>query len=241
MLNVYGLIQGIAIVIAMTGLERINKRDELMEGNELDWYMYTVILIAYIGARAYYVIFNYSEYQDNLLDIFKVWQGGLAIYGGIITGLIYTYIFCKVRGIDVRRVYNTLVPYLAFGQMVGRWGNFYNQEAYGSIVTRQDIWYVPDFIANNMFIDGAYRQPTFLYESVGLLVILCIMGFINKEKYYSMYLIGYGLLRFFIEGMRADSLMLGQFRVSQIVSLVFILIGLYRMVKDSRESGDFVQ
>ena len=156
--------------------------------------------IAIVGARLYYVIFQWSYYSQNPSEIFAIWNGGIAIYGGLIA------------------------------QSIGRWGNFINQEAYGRAVSHLN--YVPEFIRQQMYIDGSYRVPTFLYESlwnlVGFIIILGLRRFNKKLRQgdvTSFYLIWYGLGRFVIEGMRTDSLMFAGLRVSQWVSIVIIILG----------------
>lgn len=192
--------------------------------------LFYMIIVAIIGARIYYVIFNLKEF-NSLTDILAIYNGGLAIYGGIIASIIFIYFYSKKHKINFLQILNLLAPALILGQAIGRWGNFFNQEAYGSIVTYEYLnnLHIPKFIINSMYIDGSYHHPTFLYES-----ILCFLGFIiliilRKKKSKNItfvYLIYYGIIRFFIEGLRTDSLYLFNFRISQIVSILFILIGI---------------
>lgn len=192
--------------------------------------LFYMIIVAIIGARIYYVIFNLKEF-NSLIDILAIYNGGLAIYGGIISSIIFIYFYSKKYKVNFLQILNLLAPALILGQAIGRWGNFFNQEAYGSIVTYEYLnnLHIPKFIINSMYIDGTYHHPTFLYES-----ILCFLGFIilitlRKKKSQNItfiYLIYYGIIRFFIEGLRTDSLYLFNFRISQIVSILFILIGI---------------
>ena len=126
------------------------------------------ILVAFplsiVGARIYYVIFDWNYYAKNLAEIFAIWHGGIAIYGGLITGAIVLYFFSQRKFINTLDFLDIAVPGVMIAQSLGRWGNFFNQEAYGAIVKRLD--YLPSFMRNQMYIDGHYRQPTFLYESV---------------------------------------------------------------------------
>lgn len=201
--------------------------------------IFYVIPISILGARLYYVIFNFSIFKDNLLDIFKVWEGGLAIYGAVISGIIFIIYYCKKKNKNILFTIDTVVPYLILGQAIGRWGNFINKEAHGAKTTLshlQDL-HLPTFIIEGMYINGHYYIPTFLYES-----LWCILGFIilliirKKDKYkhkgilVSSYFIWYGIGRFFIEGLRTDSLYIGTFRISQIVSIILILIGLVGII-----------
>jgi len=199
----------------------------------------SAILLGIIGARLYYVIFNFSSYKDNLLSIFKIWEGGLAIYGAIIGGLIAIIYHAKKHNQSIIKTTDIVVPSLIIAQAIGRWGNFFNQEAHGGIVSLEylESLYLPNFIINGMNINGIYYEPTYLYES-----IWCILGFIllliirklTKRKKGLMtytYFIWYGLGRIYIEGLRTDSLYLGNIRISQLVSLILILIGLIGIIK----------
>ena len=196
--------------------------------------LYYLVIWAIIGARVYYVVFNMHAFEDDLLGIFKIWNGGLAIYGAIIAGTIYIAYYCYKHKLNFIRVLDIFSLSLLLGQAIGRWGNFFNSEAYGGITTYEALksLYIPEFIINGMYIDGAYRQPTFLYESLWCLIGVLILWFIRK-KYYnvdgkqiSFYLMWYGLGRFFIEGLRSDSLYIGSLRISQLVSILIVVIGI---------------
>lgn len=190
-------------------------------------------LSSIIGARLYYVIFNFEAYQDNLMEIFMIWNGGLAIYGAIIAGILYILYYCLKNKLHFLKVLDIFSLSLLLGQAIGRWGNFFNSEAYGEITTYEALkaQYIPEFIIKGMYIDNAYRHPTFLYESIWCLIGVIILYFIRRKdfevngKQISFYLIWYGIGRFFIEGIRTDSLYYGDFRISQVVSIIFILIG----------------
>ena len=129
------------------------------------------IIIGIIGARLYYCIFNLDYYKNDLLEIFKIWNGGLAIHGGILSGLIFMIIYCKKKNINLLLLLDIITPGLIIAQALGRWGNFFNKEAYGRIVSLKFLksLHLPKFIIDNMNIDGFYREPTFLYESVLLI------------------------------------------------------------------------
>lgn len=198
----------------------------------LDDYFFPTFIIAILGARIYYVVFEWGYYSNHLNEIFAIWNGGLAIHGGLIAGLIYSIYFFKKRHIDVMRMADIVLPSVMIGQVFGRWGNFMNQEAFGGIVSESYYANFPSFIKDQMFINGAYREPTFLYESVGNLIGFLFIYFIFRKKFYKrhgdcgfMYLVWYGIIRFFIEGLRTDSLMFGPIRVAQLVSLTMIVIG----------------
>ena len=185
-------------------------------------YFFFLVPIVLIGARIYYVIFEWSYYSGNIVEIFKVWEGGLAIHGGIIAGILWTLIYTKKYKISFFRLTDIMVVSLMLGQAIGRWGNFINAEAYGPATTLEFLnnLHLPKFIIDGMFINGTYYQPAFLYES-----ILCLIGFIvllimRRSKYIkvgnltAIYFMWYGAIRFFIEALRTDSLMLGNFKNS---------------------------
>ena len=191
------------------------------------------IIVGIIGARLYYVVFNLDLYT-NLGDIFKIWEGGLAIHGGIIFGAITCYLYCKKYRVRTVRMLDFIAPALLLAQAIGRWGNFFNQEAHGAVTTLESLQklHIPEFIIDGMNIGGIYYQPTFLYESLWCLLGVIILLIVRRLKVtkvgqsLALYLMWYGLGRFFIETMRTDSLMLGGFKVAQIVSVIMILIGL---------------
>lgn len=197
-------------------------------------YIFYLIPLGIIGARLYYVIFNFSMYQNNLLDIFKIWEGGLAIHGGIIVGLIFTYFYTKKYKVHFLTLTDIASISIILAQSIGRWGNFFNGEAYGPKTTLSFLKsiYLPDFIIDGMFIKGSYYHPTFLYESIWCIMGFIIMILIRKNKKLilghltAFYLIWYSIGRFLIESLRMDSLMLGSLKVAQIISIIMIIIGL---------------
>lgn len=193
----------------------------------------TIFLITFpfsiIGARAYYVIFEFNNYKDNLIDIFNIRQGGLAIHGGLIAAILVGYICAKKKKINFLAGMDTVVPCVILAQAMGRWGNFFNQEAHGGPVSFEFISKFPKFIQNGMLIDGTYYHPTFLYESVwNILVCIILIYLLNKVRkngiVFFSYIGLYSLGRFFIEGLRTDSLMIGPLRVAQLISLIGIAI-----------------
>lgn len=190
---------------------------------------------AIIGARLYYVLFEFDYYKNNLLEIFNIREGGLAIHGGVIFGVIAAWIYIKIKKLDFFKYADAAAPSLILAQAIGRWGNFFNQEAHGGPVSKEFISHFPDFIQRGMFINGQYYHPTFLYESLWDLAVFGILIIIlNKSKktgltafsYIGLYSIG----RFFIEGLRTDSLMLGNFRIAQLVSLSGFLVWIIALI-----------
>ena len=216
----------LAVLLAM----REAPRKGLTSDDVVD-YILIAFPFAIVGARLYYVIFQWSYYSQNPSQIIAMWDGGGAIYGALIAGAIVLYFFCKRRHINALDFADIVVPGVFLAQAFGRWGNFINQEAYGSVVS--NLNYLPKFIQQQMYINGAYRQPTFLFESVGdFLGFLLIIIFRHRIKglksgdIFAFYLIWYGCVRFIVEGMRTDSLMLGPARVSQWLSAVLVIVGL---------------
>lgn len=194
---------------------------------------FNTIIIGVIGARLYYVVFNLPYYLQNPIEILQTWNGGLAIHGGLIFGLLFIVYYCKKHEVNILKMLDIIVVGLIIAQAIGRWGNFFNSEAYGAITTAENLASlgIPGFIIDGMYILGNYRQPTFFYESVWCLYGFFAMLMIRKYKYLKkgqltgFYLIWYGIIRFIIEGMRTDSLMLGPLKIAQIVSILFIVVG----------------
>ncbi|AZV55824.1 prolipoprotein diacylglyceryl transferase [Clostridium sp. AWRP] len=196
---------------------------------------------AIIGARAYYVIFQFQDYKDNIIDVFNIRLGGLAIHGGLIFGLTAAYIYTRHKKIDFIKLADCVAPSIILAQAIGRWGNFFNGEAHGGPVSYQFISKFPLFIQKGMFIDGTYYHPTFLYESLWNLTVCIILVYILRRNHdrgsvISAYIGLYSLGRFFIEGLRTDSLMLGSIRVAQLVSLTGVIfsIGFFIYLKHKK-------
>ena len=197
-----------------------------------------IIIFGIIGARLYYVIFNFDNYKYDLLSIFKIWEGGIAIYGAIIGGLLAIVYLARKREQSIIKTTDIIVPGLILAQSIGRWGNFFNGEAHGTEISLEFLQklHLPNFIIEGMYIDGIYYHPTFLYESIWCLlgfIILIIIRKLTKRKDGIMtfsYFIWYGIGRLFIEGLRTDSLYLGSFRISQLVSIFLIITGILGII-----------
>ncbi|AQP54319.1 prolipoprotein diacylglyceryl transferase [Vagococcus penaei] len=201
--------------------------------------------ISIIGARAYYVIFEWEYYAQHPSQILAIRNGGLAIYGGLIAGGLVVYFFTQHRFISTWKFLDVATPSVILAQAIGRWGNFMNHEAYGGVTTEGFLHslHLPKFIIDNMYIDGAYRQPTFLYESswnlLGFIVIILLRrkpNFFREGEIALTYVIWYSFGRFFIEQMRTDSLFaFGLFRVSAVLSGILfigaIALLVYRRLK----------
>ena len=209
--------------------------------------LFLAVIIGIIGARVYYVIFNFDYYKDNLIEIFKVWNGGLAIHGGIIAGFITIAIICYKRKVNLLRILDYLVVGLIIAQAIGRWGNFFNGEAHGAITSLSylESLHLPDFIIDGMYINGNYYVPTFLYESVWCFIGFIIMIILRRKKFMkigyltSFYLVWYGIERFFVEGMRTDSLMFLSLKVAQVVSLIMMIIGVVLFIYSLKKSKKY--
>ena len=229
----YSVILLIAFIIGGILVLKESKKYNIDKERISDLAFY-LIIFSLLGARLYYIIFNWDYYSVNLTDIFKVWEGGLAIHGGLIAGLLVLIHFSKKNKINLFKMTDIMVVGLIIGQAIGRWGNFFNSEAHGSITTLKSLqdMHIPEFIINGMNINGVYYEPTFLYESIwciiGFIILILIRKFLNFKTgiLTSFYLIWYGIGRFIIEGMRTDSLMLGNLRMAQLISLFMIISGL---------------
>lgn len=209
--------------------------------------LFGAILIGIIGARLYFVLFNFDYYIANPLEIFAVWNGGLAIHGGIIFALIFIIVYLKTKNINILLVLDCIVVGLIIGQAIGRWGNFFNGEAHGPATTLahlQDM-HLPEFIVNGMNIGGTYYIPTFFFESLWCLIgfiVLLIFRRLRKNKIgmlTSIYLVWYGIGRFFIEGLRTDSLMLFNLKAAQFVSLFMIISGIILFIICLKKSKNY--
>lgn len=185
---------------------------------------------AVVCARIYYVLFEFDSYRDNLISVFKIWEGGIAIYGAIIGACLSTFIYCKKKNVNIKKAFDSGAFGLICGQAIGRWGNFVNAEAFGGETRLPWRMELLDL--------GISVHPTFLYESLwNFGVLLVMLKFRKKQKFdgenFLLYITLYGLGRFWIEGLRTDSLFLGAFRVSQVLALIcaitgFVLIIFYR-------------
>lgn len=239
----YSLMIFLGVLVACIFIFRETRKQNINEDFMLNLIFYSVVF-GLIGARAYYVAFNWSYYSTHLLEILEVWNGGLAIHGGIFAGLLWIIFYTKKYKISTLKILDIAVVGLMIGQCIGRWGNFFNQEAYGAVTTLEALqgMYLPDFIIQGMYIDGAYRIPTFLYESIwtffGFIALLIIRRYryLKTGQLTGFYLIWYSLGRFVIEGMRTDSLMLGNFRVAQLISVMLFVIGVLLFIFARRGS-----
>lgn len=255
----YGIIIGLGVLAGIAIAAFLAKKTGQDPDTYYDLALYAVVL-SVLGARIYYVIFSWDSYKDDLLSIFNIRQGGLAIYGGVITAIITVYVYAKVKKIPFGLMTDTAGPGLILGQIIGRWGNFFNREAFGDYTDGLFAMQLPvdavrsSDITEKMMehmdvIDGIrYIQvhPTFFYESLWNVCVLAIMLWWVKRKQFDgqvflIYLFGYGVGRFWIEGLRTDSLMLfgTGLRVSQALALVMAIGAIainFIMLKKNKKS-----
>ena len=226
----YGLLIATAMLIAAVGGCRAMRKAGIDEDDFLTIFMVTIV-VAILGARAYYVLFELPYYLQHPGEIIAIWHGGLAVHGGLIAGVLAIYFGCKHYRISFWQFVDIVAPFMILGQAIGRWGNFFNQEAYGYEVD-------PSAVPWAMWIDGAYRHPTFLYESIWDLLVFFVLLWLGRQLWVRRgeialsYLMLYSMGRVVVEGFRTDSLMLGPLRMAQVMSLVLffgaLLVLLYR-------------
>ncbi len=260
----YGAIIAFGIILAALFGGRKAYTWKMSLDSMLDVLIYGMIG-AVVGARLYYVIFQWDYYKDNLGDIIKIWEGGLAIYGGIIGGILVAFLVCKKTGLNFIKLLDLIGMSLLIGQGIGRWGNFTNQEAFGTNTTLpwgmtsdKIVAYInnnqADFIRNGIEMDPNLPvHPTFLYES-----LWCLLGFVVLyivcQKFYKFdgqlflgYGIIYGIERTIVEGLRTDSLYIGDttLRASQVLSLAIVVVctalTIYKFIKLKKAKTTEVQ
>lgn len=238
----YGILIALGFLFATLMAMKQSEDFGLTQDNIIDMLLYAGP-IGIIGARLYYVIFSWDYYKDNLSEIYKTWNGGLAIYGGIIAGVLTAYVFAKIKKIKPFKLFDFAIIYIPLVQAIGRWGNFFNQEAFGTNtslpwgMTSESVKsYLSSLTLQGITVDPALPvHPTFLYESIWDFIIFFVLLSRRKHKkadgeVFILYFILYGIGRFFIEGLRTDSLMAGSIRVSQLLSAVFIIVGITLLI-----------
>ena len=229
----YGVIiaSGMLLGILLAGVRA--KRRSWKSDLVLDFILLAIPL-AVIGARLYYVAFEWEQYAQNLIKIFAINEGGLAIYGAVIGGFLAAFFFTRVAKFPFLKLLDLVIPSLILGQMLGRWGNFINQEAFGGLVSNPALQFFPFAV----YIDalGEWHQATFFYESFCNAILLTITLLLSRKQpkdgtLLAAYFIGYGLIRVIVEGFRTDSLYLvGSIRVSQLLSGILILVGIALLI-----------
>jgi phosphatidylglycerol:prolipoprotein diacylglycerol transferase len=220
----YGILIAAAVLLGIYLAVREAKRLGYDPDLFIDFCLW-VIPISIVGARIYYVIFQWDYYSAHPSEIIAIWHGGIAIYGAVLAGILVGIIFAKLRKVDFWSLADIVAPSLILGQAIGRWGNFFNGEAYGYLVSSPKWQWFPAAV----YIDGQWHMATFFYESMWDLAVFIFLMWYRKRKKYSGdvflgYLALYGVGRFVVEGLRMDSLMWGPLRVSQILSLILIAV-----------------
>ena len=241
----YGIIIALGMLIAFTVVTRLAKKLKMDEDIFYDIFI-IVIVFGIVGARAYYVIFRWDYYQIRPYEILDIRAGGLAVFGGILLAGAAIIVYCIWKKVNFLKVLDLTMIGVALGQAIGRYGNFFNMEAFGEytnnlLAMRMRAEYIDSAnitftqalnIINENGVDYIQAHPTFFYESTLNLILFAILIYIILKKHkfdgqiLASYLIGYGAIRFFVESIRTDSLMLGSFRISQIVAILCVVAGI---------------
>lgn len=236
----YGIIIACGLLIGVFLAIREAKRRGYRAEMILD-FLLIAIPLSIVSARLYYVIFQWPMYAADPLKIFAIWEGGLAIYGAVIGGIIAAIIFYKWRRVPVGQMLDIAAPSLIIGQAIGRWGNFVNQEAHGARILNPDWQWFPAGVQ----IEGIWYQATFFYESLWNFIVFAILMLVRKKVkirggIFAMYVLLYGFGRFWIESMRTDSLMFNNIRISQALSLLLFVCGIAYLVIMSRRKKEYL-
>ncbi|MBI9011704.1 MAG: prolipoprotein diacylglyceryl transferase [Clostridiales bacterium] len=229
----YGILIGCGMLIGAYIAMKEAKRQGFEEETLLD-ILIIALPCAIIGARLYYVLFNLNAY-DTIWEALNIRSGGLAIHGGVLAAVGSFAIYSKIKKMEFWKWLDIAAPSLILGQAIGRWGNFINQEAHGG----------PTDLPWGIVVDGMKVHPTFLYESLANFIIFFILFKMRKTKKFdgqqiAWYMILYSIIRFFIEGLRTDSLYLGEFRVAQLISLVLIGLGILLLYIRGKKKDEFI-
>ena len=241
-IHFYGIIIALGLILAaIYGMRRAKqfglKSDDILDG------IFWIVPVSIICARLYYVIFQWDMYKDNPISIIQIWNGGLAIYGGVIGAALCIILFCKIKKVSLGAVLDLVALGFLIGQAIGRWGNFFNREAFGAETE--------SFLRMGLMLnaDGTrtaetfFYHPTFLYESLWNIVGFVALHLLSKKRRYDGqialgYLAWYGLGRALIEGLRTDSLYIGPFRISQLVAAVSCLIAVVLLIINAFRKHD---
>lgn len=240
----YSVFMLLAIILSSIVITKEAKRKNISKDfvtNLIFW----CVIVGFIGARLYYVAFNFDLYKANPIDILKVWEGGLAIHGGLLAGLLMFLIYTTKYKVNKKIMLDITTVGILLGQAVGRWGNFFNGEAHGPATTLQTLQnlHLPKFIIDGMNINGIYYIPTFFYEFswdlLGFIILFILMKKskrIKKGQLTGLYMIIYSIGRFIVEHFRTDSLMLANFKMAQIFSIVLFIIGIILVIVSNKGS-----
>ncbi|KGX92923.1 prolipoprotein diacylglyceryl transferase [Pontibacillus halophilus JSM 076056 = DSM 19796] len=246
----YGVIIATGLFIGLWMATKESQRLGLPKDIFVDLLVFA-IPIAILSARIYYVIFEWNRFKDaSFIEMIAVWEGGIAIHGALIGSVLTALVFARVRKVSFWKLADIAAPSIILGQAVGRWGNFMNQEAHGGPVSESFyenvMQYFPDFIVNQMVIDGTLYHPTFLYESVWNFLVLALLLYLRRVnpkrgEIFLTYVIAYSIGRFFIEGMRTDSLYVFEvIRMAQAISVALVVGAVLLMIFRRRQNPDLV-
>jgi len=223
----YGLIIGLAILAAYLVSRKYAWRFGISE-TDIDDFTFWAVIFGIIGARAYYVLFNIPYFSTDWIEVLKIWHGGLSIYGGIIGGALFAYIYTRKKAYTFNQLFDVIALGLPLGQAIGRLGNFFNQEAFGSPTNLPWKMFVEPQYRPVMYSQNSFFHPAFVYEIIANLIIFCILQkLLGKGRSGTIgwaYLGLYSLVRFFIEAIRVDSFFVSGLRVDQVVSALILLI-----------------
>lgn len=236
----YGVLIMAGVILGLVLASREAKRQDVNIELIYDLFFY-LILSAVVGARLYYVIFSWDLYRNDIKEVFAFWHGGLAIHGAVVGGVVSAVIYARIKGLSFWLLADICAPSLILGQAIGRWGNFFNQEAFGR----------PTDLPWGIFIDEAHRpvqymqqthfHPAFLYESLWNFSVFFFLLWVRRKRgiirgdVFLVYLMLYSSGRFWIEGLRTDSLMFAGFRVAQVVSLLLIIFASIALIQRHRK------
>lgn len=222
----YGILISLGMILGVLLAMHRSKKEGISEDRILDIALFA-IPAAIVGARLYYVIFNWEYYDGNLRHILNIREGGLAIHGGVIAGVAVGFLVCRHYRLSFTQMADICAPSIILGQAIGRWGNYVNQEAYGR----------PTDLPWGIIINGTRVHPTFLYESLWNFAVFFFLLRYDKHKKFNgelllLYAVLYSIGRFFIEGLRIDSLTIGPFRTAQLISILIILAGSFLIYRE---------
>lgn len=237
----YGIIMAIAVFVGVLCANFLSKKTELPHNFFID-YSPLIIIVGLLGARLYYCLLNFEYYWANPPEIFDIRQGGLSIHGMILVGIILILVLCKLKQINVLKVLDVLACSVALAQSIGRWGNFFNSEAFGRPTNSDWGLFIPIDKRPELYISSELFHPTFLYESILNLIIFAILVFLLKRKFsdgfiFFLYLVLYSIARFFIESLRVDSALdVLNIPIAQVVSITLFIVGIFGLYFINKKS-----
>lgn len=238
-IRLYGIILAASILVGYLVAYKNSWRFGIAK-TEIDNLAFWLVVVGVISARIYYVIFEYSYYSINLDQIYKIWNGGLSIFGALIGGFIFLLYFARKKAYSIFQLLDLVALSLPLAQAIGRLGNFINQEAFGLPTNLPWAMYVQEALRPAVYLNQSFFHPAFLYEALGNLIIFFVLtrclGKTKNGHIFLFYLIGYSILRFFVESIRVDSSWISGFRVDQVVALLVFLCSSFLLIRHSFKS-----